>query len=544
MIESKRGRILVVDDQADWCKSLVEYLTRAGFLADAVSTAEEALRRLEEGLYHLLVLDIRLRDGDTSDVKGFDLLNELKQRCLTEAIRIIMLSAHGTREQMRAAFRDYEVADFLSKDQFSEQTFIENVRNAFARYVNINLDLSIIWQQGSNARQAVCGLEMAGARVGDDDILCQRMADELEDLLRRLFSEAESIMVHPLMPALSRSGASVLSVQPFYPAGGGHTVVVKFGHYKKIGEEGRCYRKYVRPFVAGGRSTIIENTRRTPRQGGIVYSLLGAANDQWTDFSRFYCQNSAATICSAIRCLFRDTCGAWYANPGRFFPLDLKEIYVGQYGSTLEEMEQAAHGLPTVLARNGKLYFDSLNVGRYGFVDPFPLLKGRDFVYPTYQCFTHGDLNQHNILIDDSAHLWLIDFEKAGLSHILRDVATLDAIVRFQLLAPDEATLDERLEVEQVLCRVKGFRQVEHLNTRFSTPNRMLAKVYETVCELRQVAWWLVDQKPNDDMSEYYVALLFNALNTLQFSSLAPIQREHALLSASLLTETLDLNHH
>jgi CheY-like chemotaxis protein len=542
MTVARQGRILVIDDSAEWCASLVEYLERAGFQAEAVSSADAAIHSLEERLYHLVVLDIRLDSANTSDIKGFDLLYELKQRRLTEAIKVIILSAHGTREQMRAAFRDYEVADFLAKDEFSEPLFIESVRNAFHRQVHVNLDLGIFWQGGGNALRAVRGLEMAGQRVGEESVLSQRMADELEDLLGRLFHEAESIMVQPLMPMLSRSGAGVLSVQPFYAAGGGHTVVVKFGSYTQISEEERRYHLYVRPFVAGGRSTNIQSTRRTPRLGGIIYSLLGAANDKWVDFAQFYRQNSAGAVRGAIRRLFEDTCGSWYANPGRLFPLNLSEIYSGQFGSSLEALEQAACELPTVLMRNGKLIFDALISGRQSFVDPFPLLKGRAFVYPTYQCFTHGDFNQHNILVDDAGHLWLVDFEKSGRSHILRDVATLDAIVRFQLLAFDEATLDERLEMEYELGRIKGFRQLDQLNIHFQTSNRMLAKAYEIVIELRRVAWWLVDQKPNDDISEYYVALLFNALNTLQFSSLANVQREHALLSASLLTDTMGLS--
>jgi hypothetical protein len=42
-------------------------------------------------------------------------------------------------------------------------------------------------------------------------------------------------------------------------------------------------------------------------------------------------------------------------------------------------------------------------------------------------------------------------------------------------------------------------------------------------------------------MSEYDIALLYNALNTVQFSSLSQTQREHALLCASLLVDKLGL---
>ncbi len=537
----RRGRVLIVDDDPEWQKNLVQYLEREGFHAEAASSAAEALQRLQEALYHLIVLDLQLGQGNAMNREGFNLLAELKQRGLTEAINVVLLSAHSTPELIREAFRDHAVADFLNKETFEASEFIKNIRNAFVNNGNTNLALDIIWQGGSSALQAVAGLDLQWQSTAQESEMRQRMAYELEDLLARLFCEAESIIVRPLAPSLSRSGAGVLSVQPFYGAGGGHTVVVKFGAYSKIQQEAQCFKQFVRPYVAGGRSTVIEDVRRTPRLGGIIYSLLGAANDTWTDFAQFYRHNSAAMVRSAIHRLFEDTCGAWYANPGRFFPLDLTEVYCGQYGGSLDTLEQAARRLPGVLLDdNGKLTFTALGPVHQDFSNPFPFVRSHRLIYPTYQCFTHGDLNQHNILIDDAGHLWLVDFEKAGRSHILRDVVTLDAIVRFQLLAADEATLQERLAMERALCRNRHFRQVGQLTTRFQTTNRMLAKAYETVIALRQIAWWLVDQKPNDDMCEYYAGLLFNALNTLQFSTLAPVQREHALLSASLAAEVLD----
>src|SRR5258708_40219738 len=107
----RQGRVMVVDDLAQWREQLVETLQRDGFYADAASTVAEVLQRLDETFYHLLLLDIRLIDADQSNKDGMDLLGELGKRGLGEAIKVIMLSAYGTKEQMRLAFRDYKVAD-------------------------------------------------------------------------------------------------------------------------------------------------------------------------------------------------------------------------------------------------------------------------------------------------------------------------------------------------------------------------------------------------------------------------------------------------
>ena len=72
----RQGRILIVDDEEKWRKELVETLTRGGFLVDAAAGANEALERLNELPYHVIVLDIRMADTDQSNVEGIDLLEK------------------------------------------------------------------------------------------------------------------------------------------------------------------------------------------------------------------------------------------------------------------------------------------------------------------------------------------------------------------------------------------------------------------------------------------------------------------------------------
>jgi uncharacterized protein associated with vWA-MoxR-VMAP ternary system len=173
------------------------------------------------------------------------------------------------------------------------------------------------------------------------------------------------------------------------------------------------------------------------------------------------------------------------------------------------------------------------------FLNPLVVLSQHQFVHTTYVCTQHGDLNQHNLLVDNDGYTWMIDFQSTGLGHILCDITTLDSIVRLQLLPADGATLEERLKMEVALCGLKHFNQVDQLSTLFSTSNAVLAKAFATVVHLRLLARSLVCQNPDNDISEYYVALFYSALNTLRYQSLAIEQREHALLCASLLAKRI-----
>ncbi len=167
-------------------------------------------------------------------------------------------------------------------------------------------------------------------------------------------------------------------------------------------------------------------------------------------------------------------------------------------------------------------------------------MAGSPLVRPTYLCTTHGDFNPYNLLVDNTGYMWLIDFQETGKSHFLRDVAMLDSAVRFQLLNTEEATLEERLHMEEALCSIDRFSQVEQLAPKLSTENQSLAKAYATIVHLRKLACRLVEHSPSDDISEYYIALFYSALNTLQFFSLPLGLREHALLCASLLADRLE----
>ena len=77
---NRQGRILVVDDLEKWRKQLVEALQREGFYTDSASTATEALERLYQSFYHVLVIDIRMNETDQSNIDGIDLLRELDKR--------------------------------------------------------------------------------------------------------------------------------------------------------------------------------------------------------------------------------------------------------------------------------------------------------------------------------------------------------------------------------------------------------------------------------------------------------------------------------
>ncbi|MBX3001371.1 MAG: response regulator [Caldilineaceae bacterium] len=539
-MKRRTGRILVVDDLEKWRAILSDTLRMDGFYVDVASTVKEALERLESTFYHLLILDIRMEDSDPDNVQGMQFLPLLEERYgLGTATKAIMLSAYGTPEQMREAFRDYAVTDFLAKHHFDNLAFLEQVRQVINQKLEINLDLQIEWNRftgkGNAPEQAVTGLWIEDQWVRHNSALQEQLVTELDDLFCRLFASAKSIIVTPLMKGMS--GTGVLRIQPFYESGSGQHVVVKYGEVDMIDKEYANFERYVQNYVGGNRRTTVLNLQRTPRLGGISYSLLGTTGTQLENFGDFYKRSTIADIKRFLDHLFLNTCGTWYANIGNLRPLSLSSHYQAVLKYTEESLSEGFERLKTVQGKQ-QIVFGGLSKRR---VFPNPLQS--DIVHTqiksTYECITHGDLNASNILVDEAEQAWLIDFYRTGPGHILRDVAELDTVIRITLL-PDEISLNERLELEEFLLSAKSFADVDQLITQFPTNNSAVSKAYASVVHLRQIARNLIGKNPGNHIEEYYLALFYYGINMIRFYKLPVVQREHALLSASLIVEKLE----
>jgi CheY-like chemotaxis protein/thiamine kinase-like enzyme len=532
-------RILILDDDIDVCQSLENFLFTEGYVAKSVHTLDDAWECFKQDFYHLAILDINLRGReDRKNEDGLVLLRRLDEGGLLSATQIIMYSDYGNLQRYREAFARYHVEDFLEKDGQDAFEIVRTIQKIAAEKAQINLDLNTRWPRGLSPSHLVVNLNIDDRRVKNKTPQQAQLALELDDLLCRLFYQSESVLLKPL--AVGHSGSAVMLATPFFKkTGAGQPVVVKFGHHRQIDLESKNYKEFVQPFIGGNHSTSIIELRRSLHLGGIVYSLLGSVGNKVESFSDFYAQAEVAEIKIVLQRLFHETCKQWYANRGVLQLLDLTDEYVRRLGLTNERIERAlAEGLKGVQGKR-QLYFDSLPAGR-AFTNPVADVQGQEFLASTYNCSTHGDLNGGNILIDKERHVWLIDFGLTGPGHILRDFAELDTVIRHQLLKEEEATLEERLALEDALTLAERFSEVGTLSRGLQSKNAALVKAYETVVFLRQLAYQVVESNPADDVKEYNVALYYYSLNALRFYSWSQVQRQHALLSASILYDLVN----
>jgi DNA-binding NtrC family response regulator len=124
-----RGRILIVEDNADWRELLAGLLRREGHDVDAAATLPEAQALVEQTRdLDLAIVDIRLVESDEANQQGMQLLAGI--HACQPLTRVILITGHGTMELQRRAFREFKAFDFFRKEEFDGDEFRKSVYEA------------------------------------------------------------------------------------------------------------------------------------------------------------------------------------------------------------------------------------------------------------------------------------------------------------------------------------------------------------------------------------------------------------------------------
>ncbi|HYW41882.1 MAG TPA: response regulator transcription factor [Bryobacteraceae bacterium] len=117
-------RILLVDDDAELCGLLREFLTREGFTVDCEHEGNRGLERAAKGGADLVVLDVMLPGID-----GFEILRRLRQ---VSKVPVMMLTARG-EDVDRIVGLELGADDYLPKP-FNPRELAARIRAILRRY--------------------------------------------------------------------------------------------------------------------------------------------------------------------------------------------------------------------------------------------------------------------------------------------------------------------------------------------------------------------------------------------------------------------------
>jgi ADP-ribose pyrophosphatase len=156
-------------------------------------------------------------------------------------------------------------------------------------------------------------------------------------------------------------------------------------------------------------------------------------------------------------------------------------------------------------------------------------------------CLSHGDLNYQNIIADQAANVWFIDWTHAGDTPVALDFAKLENDVKFVMSKDFNADDLPRLRLfEEYLLENPEPAQAESLAgpLGFVKWDLRYRKILDTVRQIREVCFKLL---PEDGWLVYRIALLRYATHTLSFDQwrgrgeCGPVALLHALHSVEAL---------
>lgn len=521
-------QILLIENDPHMARSVPRRLKLAGYGVVVAQTVEEARHALVHELFQLAIIDIRVGDDRSdTDTSGFMLARQLPP-----TVPCLFHTAHDTKENIREALGSIGAEDIIAKDDpDAPRKLLARVDELFETSVGVNFDLMI--ESSSDLPTVAKHLANGGEYQGPPPA-----AHDLALVLQRLFQEAQSVQLTPLLSAETaaihaQSGATLFKAQERRAQGATVPVVLKLGIQEKIAEEAARYRAS-KPFMGGQRVAQLEGEAYSRNVGGLIYSLIGAEEAGVVHpLSEVLFTQETDVVITLLSRFFHQTFGQIYADaqPAR---LDLTQHYTENLCLSVQKLQERVSAVDPTLLTAQTLHWAGLPCAL-----PNPLMLAiqdgafRSFgEVATRTSLCHGDLHSRNILVDNEQHFWLIDFARSSVSHSLRDFAELETDIKFHALPTQ--SLADFCAFESALAAPTDW---EEEPTAILLPTR-LQQAFDLITALRRTARELLARE--GAMDEYYQALFWHALNVVRFRTLTRERKQQALVSAALLGKQMN----
>lgn len=187
-------QILVVDDEKNIRFTLKEALTAEGGKIDSAMNGEEALEKMQEKDYDLVLLDLKMPGMD-----GIDVLHRISEHY--PGVKVIILTAHGTIDIAVEAMK-LGAVDFIQKP-FAPAEIRELVNNVLKR-TEIKHDEIDSYENS---------IEMAKHMISE-----RKFSDSIEYLKKAISFDASRPEAFNLMGAVNEIGGNRPDAMKYYLA--------------------------------------------------------------------------------------------------------------------------------------------------------------------------------------------------------------------------------------------------------------------------------------------------------------------------------------
>ncbi|HUZ05292.1 MAG TPA: response regulator, partial [Acidobacteriaceae bacterium] len=119
------SRVLIIDDESMIRESLEMLLTLEGFHVTSAPDGDQGLRKLDDGIYDLVLLDLAL-PGQS----GLEILHSIRER--QPLLPVIMITAYGTVQNVVDAIR--AGANNFTQKPWDNEKLLADIRSSIGRY--------------------------------------------------------------------------------------------------------------------------------------------------------------------------------------------------------------------------------------------------------------------------------------------------------------------------------------------------------------------------------------------------------------------------
>lgn len=517
-----KKNVLLSDNHLQFLETRAEYLELAGYHVIKASSPEQAQKTLINTNVHLIILDVRLtNDDDEFDKSGLEIAYAPSSRFIPSIIMTDYPTVDDVRDVLRPG--SSSVVDYVFKKD-GPQKMVDAVKNAFEKYVPINWNLIIHWDEESGLSiPGLIGIIEKTITSGDFSIL----NEEVEDLLRMTFYEYDEVTI--LRKLWGKNDRIALLVQARHQRSDRYFVLT-FGYADTIETElsGQDYF----PDEQGESGTIYIQSYRRAHYAANLWRLRGVNSDEIESLDDVITGIKEGMLGNIIENMFQNTLKTWHnqsepcelsGNSADFYrkkyPLYQNPAARQILLQRVNEIAREARRLNLINALSIENDCLKINLGGRHTIelpDPSIWLSGlasfsSDGIYYTRN--SPGKLDLDSILVRADGITWLTDLIHAGEYPIWHDYARLETEMRFTLL--DSTNLEEIYDLENQLRPAWPVDLHESINV--STEKR---KYGSAILRVRDQAYKNAHHAPG----QYAQCLLFNVVSELSGSELPSLR--------------------
>lgn len=422
-----KPRVLIVDNEARTVNLYKKFLYAWNYSVVAAdgtgqSLIDDALEKAKSYRCQIALVDIRLIDNfDEEDISGIELIQKIKPA------ETIIVSGFGNLKLALDIVQNRGAADFFEKSD----------------------DPDILKDKLERVAQRNCAA-CKSIRIGPAEILAsaQKMLldlgvsvdyhDQILDALVRLFPNARTLRLEKVNPSnissefstVPRPRSVILRVfendlQP---------VIVKLARRVKINKEVRRFDEHIRGRLVGKYNPVLEKDVELWDIGAIKLSSVGTIEE---NFANFFSTQPIDKIQESLEHFFTQTWSDHYSRAVDRSNVSLFKLYCDVWDRDWVK-RASTYTLPYPVNTVHPISLtETPGLNPLEWLRTISLNEGNDkdlsMIPNTRTAVTHGDLHADNLLIDDSQHGWVVDFERTGEGHALQDFVELesDIVTRF-----------------------------------------------------------------------------------------------------------------